>query len=274
MRNLKKLIAITAMTALLLFALTTGVSADEKIYTSEIFTLPLERLEKAEEILDAQEQAAAQAEQEQAAEPGEEGEVPEEGQAPAEAGQPEEAQTPAEAEQPEESQTPAEGQQPEESQTPVEAEQPEESQTPVKAEQPEESQIPAEGQQPEEAPAPEGTEDPDEDEEPDEDDDEDEGLEELGEDAGEVIEEVKPKRQVIITSNQGEVVTEGEVITLRSELIGFDDDEQVTYQWQVDRGEGNGWEDVDGATRDRHVFIADRTTIRYSWRLIVNVIGE
>jgi hypothetical protein len=31
---------------------------------------------------------------------------------------------------------------------------------------------------------------------------------------------------------------------------------------------------VEGATKDKHVFIADRTTIQYSWRLIVNVIEE
>ena len=135
-------------------------------------------------------------------------------------------------------------------------------------------ELPAEG---ESLPA-EGEEIPENSEElpeADEESDEDEDVEALDEDAGEVIEEpIIQRREVIIRSSQGEVVTEGEVITLRSELRGFDDDEQVTYQWQVDRGEGNGWEDVDGATKDKHVFIADRTTIRYSWRLIVNVIKE
>ena len=174
MRNLMKLIAITAMTALLLFALITCASADEKIYTSPVFKLPSDRLEAAEQMFEQKEQE----------------------------GEPE---------------------------------------------------------NPEEEP-----------------EEEDEGFEELDEEAGEVEtpEPVKPKRKVIIKSSQGEVVTEGEVITLRCELIGFDDDEQVTYQWQVDRGEGNGWEDVEGATKDKHIFIADRTTIRYSWRLIVNVIDE
>ena len=182
MRKLMKLIAITAMTALLLFALMTCAAADEKIYTSPTFRLPAPTLEKAEEILDAQE----------------------------EANRPEE---------------------------------PEETDEDL----------------------------PDEDEEPGD----EEGIEELEENAGEVITEpTVQKREVIIRSSQGEVVTEGEVITLRSELRGFGDDEQVTYQWQVDRGEGNGWEDVEGATKDKHIFIADRTTIQYSWRLIVNVIDE
>ena len=58
MRNLMKLIAITAMTALLLFALTTCAAADEKIYTSPVFKLPPERLEKAEELIEAQEEEA------------------------------------------------------------------------------------------------------------------------------------------------------------------------------------------------------------------------
>ena len=53
MRNLMKLIAITAMTALLLFALITCASADEKIYTSPVFKLPQERLEQAEEVIEA-----------------------------------------------------------------------------------------------------------------------------------------------------------------------------------------------------------------------------
>ncbi len=183
MRNLMKLIAITAMTALLLCALITCAAADEKIYTSPSFRRPAPTLQRAEEILDAQEAAN----------------------------------------------------------------------------QPEES----------------GEELPEEDEESEEPEEEEEGFEELDEEAGEVTGEAAvQKREVIIRSSQGEVVTEGEVITLRSELRGFGDDEQVTYQWQVDRGEGNGWEDVEGATKDKHVFIADRTTIRYSWRLIVNVIDE
>ena len=273
MRNLMKLIATTAMTALLLLALIICATADEKIYTSDTFTLPLDRLEKAEEIFDAREQAeaAALAEQEATAEPGEESEVPEESQTPAEGEQPEEGQTPTEGEQPAEGQTPAEGEQPE-GQTPAEGEQPE-GQTPAEGEQPEESQTPAEGQQPEECPAPEGTEDPDEDEEPDE-DDEDEGLEELDDDAGEVTEEpVEEKRRVVIRSSQGAIVTEGDQITLTSELYGFGD-HLVEYQWQVDKGEGAGWEDINGGDRYKYTFIANRETIRYSWRLIVNVIDE
>ena len=184
MRNLMKLIAITAMTALMLFALITCACADEKIYTSPSFTLPLDRLEKAEEILEAQEQAAAPEEQEETAEPGEED--PDEGEDPAE----------------------------------------------------------------------------------------DEGFEELDDDAGEVTgEPVEEKRRVVVKSSQGAIVTEGDQITLTSELYGFGD-HLVEYQWQVDKGEGAGWEDINGCDRYKYTFIANRETIRYSWRLIVNVIDE
>ncbi|MCR5566660.1 MAG: hypothetical protein K6F61_07390 [Clostridiales bacterium] len=184
MRNLMKLIAITAMTALMLFALITCACADEKIYTSPSFTLPLDRLEKAEEILEAQEQAAAPEAQEETAEPGEED--PDEGEDPAE----------------------------------------------------------------------------------------DEGFEELDDDAGEVTgEPVEEKRRVVIKSSQGAIVTEGDQITLTSELYGFGE-HLVEYQWQVDKGEGAGWEDINGGDRYKYTFIANRETIRYSWRLIVNVIDE
>ena len=187
MRNLMKLIAIMAMTALLLFALTTCAAADEKIYTSPVFKLPPERLTQAEEIIEAQ------------------------------------------------------------------------------AENEPEADEPEEAEDPEGEPA----------EEPTEDFDEGEGLEDGGDfadledDAGE-LEPEAPQRQVIIKSSQGEIVTEGDQIVLTSELVGFGD-EPVTYQWQVDRGDGQGWVDVEGATRYKHTFIANKETIQYSWRLIVNI---
>ncbi len=190
MRNLMKLIAITAMTALLLFALITCASADEKIYTSPVFKLPPERLEKAEELIEAQEKAEAE---------------------------------------------------------------PEES-----------DDI--------EDKVDEGEESADLNDVEDE-FDEDEGLADL-DDAGSLNEEpAEVKRQVIIESSQGEIVTEGDRITLTSHLVGFGD-AKVAYQWQVDRGDGNGWVNVDGANGYQYQFIANRETIQYSWQLIVTIIGE
>ena len=95
MRNLMKLIAITAMAVMLLFAMVTFASADEKIYTSPVFRLPRERLEQAEEILEAQDQ---ESEPEESEEPGEEPEgteaEPGEGVEPEEALNPKRAQNP------------------------------------------------------------------------------------------------------------------------------------------------------------------------------------
>ena len=80
-------------------------------------------------------------------------------------------------------------------------------------------------------------------------------------------EEGPVERKVRISSSRGDVVIENEIITLSSQLIGFDGVE-VHYQWQVDRGDG--WTDVDGATGPTHQFVATRDTILYSWRLIVS----
>ena len=93
---------------------------------------------------------------------------------------------------------------------------------------------------------------------------------------GEVVGETEtkaPERTVTIRSSQGDVVTEGEIIYLTSKLKGFDGLD-IAYQWQVDRGDGAGWVDVEGANRSKHMFVADKETITYSWRLIVTVMGE
>ena len=78
------------------------------------------------------------------------------------------------------------------------------------------------------------------------------------------------ERQVKITSSRKEVVIENEIITLYSKLIGFDG-VNVRYQWQVDRGDGEGWVDVEGANGPTHSFVARKDTILYSWRLTVSV---
>ena len=76
------------------------------------------------------------------------------------------------------------------------------------------------------------------------------------------------ERQVRIKSSRKDIVIENEIITLTSELIGFEGVE-VRYQWQVDRGDGLGWVDVEGATGPQHSFVARRDTILYNWRLII-----
>ena len=132
-----------------------------------------------------------------------------------------------------------------------------------------EEDTPEEGTPEEETPA----------EEPEEGEDEEEPVEpvEGAETAGEGEEDngtpKEPERSVIIRSSQGEVVTEGEIIYLTSKLKGFDGLD-IAYQWQVDRGDGEGWVDVEGANRAKHMFVASRETIQYSWRLIVSILDE
>ena len=81
--------------------------------------------------------------------------------------------------------------------------------------------------------------------------------------------EGKTQRKVLIKSSRGDTVIEGEIITLKSKLVGFDGVE-VHYQWQVDRGDGEGWVDVEGATGPEHSFVARKDTILYSWRLTIS----
>ena len=83
-------------------------------------------------------------------------------------------------------------------------------------------------------------------------------------------EQAAPEMRVLIFSSRKETVVRYELITLSSKLIGFDGME-VHYQWQVDRGDGNGWVDVEDATGATHEFRATEETILYTWRLTVTV---
>ena len=74
------------------------------------------------------------------------------------------------------------------------------------------------------------------------------------------------ERSVNIYSDMGDVVREGDVITLTGELIGFGDAD-VSLQWQYD--DGFMWVDVIGANHVTHTFVATSETVNYSWRLSV-----
>ena len=182
MKNLMKLIVITALTALLLCMVITCASADEKIYTSPVFRLPKDKLEQWAET------------------------------------QPDVPEGEEEPEEPEEDETTGD----------TETDEPQ-----------------------------------DETGEP-----QDETGEPQTDESGAPV---QPKREVRISSSQGKIVKKNEFITLTSKLIGFSDDEVLTFQWQVDRGDGLGWVDVEGATGDTYKYSANEETITYKWRLIVNV---
>ena len=182
MKNLMKLIVITAVTALLLCMVITCASADEKIYTSPVFRLPKDKLEEWAET------------------------------------QPDVPEGEEEPEEPEEDEATGD----------TETDEPQgetgEMQDETGEPQTDESGAP-----------------------------------------------VQPKREVRISSSQGKIVKKNEFITLTSKLIGFSDDEVLTFQWQVDRGDGLGWVDVEGATGETYKYSANEETIAYKWRLIVNV---
>ena len=230
---MKKTTKLIALLTLVavLIGLVTLALADDKIYTSPTFKFPKERIISDPLIPEVPEE-----------EPGTEPEVTEEpGTEPAETTEPTEATEPA-AEPTETTEPAAE---------PTEATEP--------AAEPTEATEPA--AEPTEAtePAAEPTE------------------------ATEPVTEPEPEkepeapapveRKVMIYSSRKEVVTEGDIIELTGALIGFEDvpDEAIAYQWQVDRNDGAGWVDVDGATKWYYKFIANKETILYNWRLIVTV---
>ena len=232
MKNLVKLIAIVTMTTLLVCLMMTFATADEKIYTSPAFKLPKDRLSQ---WLEAQvEESEEEDEPTEAAEPTEEGTEPAEMTEPAEEGT-----EPAEVTEPTE-----EGIEPTEVTEPTEGTQPaEEGTEPAETTEPtEEGTAPADVTEPTE----EGTE------------------------LAEPAEPTPVERQVLIHSSQRKVVEEGELIYLTSELIGFDG-VTVSYQWQVDRGDGLGWVDIPGATSSIYRYVADKETVKYFWRLFVTI---
>lgn len=75
------------------------------------------------------------------------------------------------------------------------------------------------------------------------------------------------ERCVNIYSDMGDIVREGDIITLTGELVGFGAS-IFTLQWQYD--DGMYWRDVEGANGLTHSFIATGETINYSWRLSVS----
>ena len=269
MKNQTKLIVIVTMIALLMCAVVSFAIADEKIYTSPTFKLPADQI---------MEWADGESEEEISEEGTTEEKTPAEGQT--EKAEPEEDDWGEDAREEDaldyipEVKTPAEGTEPEdeasaegseaEGETPAEGTEAE-SETPAEGTEAE-GEVPAEGTEAEGEIAAEGTEV--DGEVPTE------GTEAQSEEGNLVGETVQPERIVQIRSSQGDVVTEGEIIYLSSRLKGFDGLD-IAYQWQVDRGDGAGWVDVEGANRSKHMFVADRETIQYSWRLIVTVIdGE
>lgn len=76
------------------------------------------------------------------------------------------------------------------------------------------------------------------------------------------------KRSVNIFSDLNAQTREGDLITIRGELIGFDG-KDVSLQWQMD--DGFIWIDVPGANDLTYSFVATPESVNISWRLSITV---
>lgn len=78
--------------------------------------------------------------------------------------------------------------------------------------------------------------------------------------------------EILLSSNHGDYVMEGDMITVSATLIGYEPYE-VELQWQYSV-DGNEWIDVDGGNELSHSFEATSESVNYGWRLAVTVVGE
>ena len=243
MKKTTKLIAILTVIAMLTGLVALAV-ADDKIYTSPTFKLPKDRIAQPAEEPEGTEEPGTEPEGTE-----ESGTEPEGTEEPG--AEPEGTEEPGT--EPEGTEEP--GTEPEGTEEPgTEPEGTEESGT--EPEGTEEPGVEPEGNE-EPGTEPEGTEEP--------------GTEPEGTEEPEAPAQVE--RKVMIYSTRKDIVTEGDIIELTGALIGFDDvpDEAITFQWQMDRNDGLGWVDVEGANKWYYKFIANKETILYNWRLIVTV---
>ena len=56
-------------------------------------------------------------------------------------------------------------------------------------------------------------------------------------------------------------------MVLTSMLEGFEDCDEIAYQWECNKG--NGFEAVTGANSAYYAFIADPESLNWSWKLTV-----
>ena len=59
----------------------------------------------------------------------------------------------------------------------------------------------------------------------------------------------------------------GETIRLTSVLEGFEDCEEILYQWECDMG--GGFQPVSGANSDSYSFVATEESVTWDWVLTV-----
>lgn len=95
-------------------------------------------------------------------------------------------------------------------------------------------------------------------------------VEGLPEEKPELDEEGNPvpkEKKVTIFSSKWTHVRIGECLMLSSQIEGFEDCEELFYQWMVDKGEG--FTEIEGANDPTYYFIADKESVQWSWKLMI-----
>ena len=77
------------------------------------------------------------------------------------------------------------------------------------------------------------------------------------------------EQKVTVFSSRRSVMHVGERIELTSRLEGFEG-MALTYQWERDTHDGQGYQPVDGAREASYAFNATAETLRWDWRLVVH----
>jgi len=94
-----------------------------------------------------------------------------------------------------------------------------------------------------------------------------EGLPEAETEVDENGEPVEAEKKVTIFSSRWTKVRPGESLALSSILEGFEDCEEIIYQWTVNKGDG--FEEIEGANKEIYYFTADEENIDWGWKLLV-----
>ncbi|MBP5678772.1 MAG: hypothetical protein J6X28_02965 [Bacilli bacterium] len=76
------------------------------------------------------------------------------------------------------------------------------------------------------------------------------------------------QRMVVIFSDRQSVMVEGRIIHLTSYVQGFDG-YTLYYQWECDKGDGNGFQEIEGANEDHYEYPANQDTLSWDYRLMV-----
>ena len=79
---------------------------------------------------------------------------------------------------------------------------------------------------------------------------------------------VEKEKKVTIFISGGTETRPGDQVVLSSILEGFDDCEEIIYQWMANKGEG--FEAIEGANQDTYCFTADEENLKWGWKLNVN----